>query len=456
MPTAEFANLINGQVEQTATGRWGIASIKPPGDYVLVMTTARHRYMEPTRGINELVVPGMMYWMETHRVRGNVAAGLVHPAPKTTHDWWGMEGRVLGVEADTMPAPRCLSETAGALKIVSGCSYDPGSAAFRFHSAVNEHTKHAMAFVRWGDTNPHCSLRQYDAQADAYAVRDAVMTADVIHNHVAYYLLNNTGLQPRPDQLIARHYHGSVQGGRTNLEPIFDTSKQAIVFGARLQLCEEGRQFDLPMRWSPIPMPVARYRQLRDRVRLSHNWEPLEGEATPARPFRVSHTPTNTRLKGSDAFRAAVLRLQQRGVPIEMDLIQNVSLRQALERQALTDCCFDSFWLGMQGSGLQMAAMEQPVVAGDAENREIYQRRIGSVPYTFADDEQTLSKQLERLAMDPAYRAKEAARVATYCERYHDYSAVAMRYEHDLAEVLGRKDVLTDAKRARALPPLKD
>jgi hypothetical protein len=456
MPTTQFAELVNGQVEQASTGRWGIASIKPPGDYTLVMTVGRHRYVESARGINELVVPGMMYWMETHRVSGNVAAGLVHPAPKMTHDWWAAEGRVLGVEDDIMPPPMATSETQGALRIVSGCSYDPGSAAFRFHSAVNEHTKHAVAFVRWADTNPHCSLRQYDANADAYAVRDAVMTADVIHNHVAYYLLNNTGLHPQNNQLVVRHYHGSVQGGRTNLEPVFDKAKQALVFGARLQLCEEGKQFDLPMRWSPIPMPVARYRQLRDRVRSARGWVPLEGAATAKRPLRISHTPTNTKLKGSDDLRKVVIRLQDRGVPVELDLIKDVTLRQALERQSSSDCCFDSFWLGIQGSGLQMAAMEQAVVAGDAENRDIYQRRIGYVPYTFANDSQELARQIERLAMDPAYRAQEAKRVTTYCEDYHDYAAVAQRYEQDLATALNRPDVVTKRKRARQLPTLMD
>jgi hypothetical protein len=246
--------------------------------------------------------------------------------------------------------------------------------------------------------------------------------------------------------LLVRHYHGSQQNGRTNLEPLFDKAKQALVFGARLQLCEEGKQFDLPMKWSPIPMPVARYRQLRDRVRKAHGWVPLEGEATEDRPLYVSHTPTNTRLKGSDVFRKAVLRLQGRGVPIRMDQIHGVSLREALERQALTDCTFDSFWLGIQGSGLQMAAMQGAVVAGDADNRHIYQRRIGQVPYTFANDEQALMDVLERLAMDPTFRASEAKRVATYCTDYHDGAVVARLYERDLAEALGRPEVLTDPK----------
>ena len=443
MPHGDLAAVINGDVEQRATGRWGITSLKPPGDYTLVMATARHRYMEPARRINELVVPGMMYWMETRRVAGNVAAGLVHPCPKTTHNWWHDDKRVLAVETDEPIAPYTTEPQPGSLRIVSGCSYDPGSAAFRFHSAINEHTKHAMAFVRWNDTNPHCSQRQLDANGDAYAVRDAVLTADVIHNHVAYFLLNNTGLRPLPGQLVVRHYHGSAQNGRTNLEPIFDKAQQALVFGARLQLVEEGKTYNLPMKWSPIPMPIARYRALRDRTRAARGWTPLEGVATEDRPLIVAHTPTNTALKGTDAFRKAIFRLQGKGLPIRMDLIQGVKLEEALARQALADVMFDSFWLGIQGSGLQMAAMQGAVVAGDLENKTIYERRMGGVPYTFANDEKALMEQLERLAMDPEFRASEAARVTRYCEQFHDYKQVAIRYEHDLAEALGRRDLIT-------------
>lgn len=437
---------------EKATGRWGMTSIKPEGEYTLVVATSRHVYTEKARNISERVMPGMYYWMETHRVEGNMKAKLVHPVGATTMDWWGHNRRLLAVE-DCEAVCHSATPTAGALKIAAGTAYDPGSAAFRLHTAINEHSKHASAFVRWGDTNPHCSLRQLDAVQDAYAVRDAVLGADVLHNHIAYYLINNTGIQPREGQLIVRHYHGSAQGDRTNLEPHFDRVKQALLLGARLQLCEEGKvKFGLEMDWSPIPMPVARYRALRDATRVANVWLPLDGPATSKRPLRIAHTPTNMKIKGTDVLRTVVQRLQARRVPVELDLIHGVSLRTALERQALCDVAFDSFWLGIQGSGLQMGAMQQPVIAGDEENRQIYLRRIGYVPYTFANDEDTLSETVERLAVDPAYREEEALRVAEYTMAYHDYAVVAAMYERTLARALNRPDVITDPM--RRMPPL--
>lgn len=440
---------------EKATGRWGMTSIKPEGDYTLVVALTRHVYMEPARGIGERVMQGQHYWMESHRVERNAKAGLVHPVGDIQMDWWGRAHRILAVE-DCTATPYATKQTAGALKIAAGTAYDPGSAAFRLHTAINETTKHASAFVRWGDTNPHCSLRQLDSAQDAYAVRDAVLTADVLHNHIAYYLLNNTGIHPRDDQLLIRHYHGSAQGGRTNIEPHFDRAKRALLLGARLQLCEEGKiKFGLEMDWSPIPMPVRRYRTLRDRMRRSSGWVPLEGAATSTRPLRIAHTPTNQKIKGTDVLRKVVQRLQAAGLPVVLDLIHGVSLREALERQALCDVTFDSFWLGIQGSGLQGGAMEQCVIAGDEENRDIYQRRIGVVPYTFANDEDNLFETVERCATDPSYRDQEARRVAEYVDAYHDYAVVGAMYERSVAKAFNRTDVVTDpARRMPFLTPL--
>jgi hypothetical protein len=443
--TAEAIPLADQRADDPESGAgWGITAHRPPGDYTLVAALQPHIYVEAARGLHEKVRPGMVYWMETERVEANAKAGLVHASPKRACGWWEDAHRVLGVEPGADVAePYAAGPSDGALRIASGCGYDPGSAAFRFHSAINEHTKHAMAFVRWGDNNPHCSLRQYDGVNDLWAVRDAVQRADVLHNHVGYWLLNNTGVRQRDDQLLVRHYHGSAKNGRSNLEPLFDKAKRAVVLGARLQLIAEAASFDLPMEWCPIPMPVARYRAWRDRVRREMQWEPLVGPATPARPFVVAHTPTNMRIKGTDVFRRVMQTLRDRKVPVASRLIHGVSLREAIARQAASDATFDSFWLGIQGSGLQAAAMEMPVVAGDHDNRVLYEVEFGAVPYTFANDEAALADQIERLAMDPTYRSTEASRVARYAESVHDYAAVARRYEATLARALGRPDVLT-------------
>ena len=76
----------------------------------------------------------------------------------------------------------------------------------------------------------------------------------------------------------------------------------------------------------------------------------------------------------------------------------------------------------------------------------LYRAEIGTVPYTFAATWQELEAALERLLSDAAYYHAERARVTRYVEEYHDYPAVARRYEEIISRALGRSDVLTKAK----------
>jgi len=169
----------------------------------------------------------------------------------------------------------------------------------------------------------------------------------------------------------------------------------------------------------------------------------MHGGATTKRPLRIAHSPTNERIKGSSILRDVVKDLNAQGVPVVVDYIRNVSLAESLVRKALCDVAFDSFWLGIQGSGLEAGAMELPVIAGDEHAASLYDEEIGYTPYTFANDAAGLAKQIRRLAMDAGAREDATKLTADYVEQVHDYAAVALRYEQMLARVLGRPDVLT-------------
>jgi hypothetical protein len=199
-----------------------------------------------------------------------------------TWDWWKAEGRILAAEpCEAHPHSDAHSE--GALRIVSACGYDPGSAAYRHHTAVNECTKHADVFVRFGHSNPHCDLRQVDGgetttasqdPAKIAAVREMVEQADVIHTHVDYLLQAMTQLprkwRARDDQLLIRHYHGTQWSKTTNAQstkshqhPVMcmveDDIADATLVGARLTICALRPSM---MSWLPIAIPVDRYRAL--------------------------------------------------------------------------------------------------------------------------------------------------------------------------------------------------
>ena len=380
-----------------------------------------------------LYFPGQQFYLSPERAEQGVALGRVHIADRFSLDWWRAPGRVLS-PFDDEEHPFALEPTEGALRIVQGVGYDPGSAAYRFHSALNAASKHTSAFVRYYDTNPHCSLRQYDGIAHAAIVREAILSADVLHCHVNYMLFANAGLVPdRRRQLVVRHYHGSRQDGLSWRELTIDPEHADVLVGARLShLAEvlEGPGSQQPIEWLPIPVDVARYRRLAGVRALNDR-------------IRVAHSPTRRSYKGTESFLRVVDELRSNGLPIEAVLIEGKSHREALEIKATCDVTFDSFWLGLQGSGLEAGAMGQVVIAGDPSVRALYQLHVGECPYTFAHGEAELAAVLERVVVDRAWAAREAQRTAAYVERYHDYPAVAARYEEILARALGKEDVKT-------------
>jgi hypothetical protein len=375
-------------------------------------------------------LPGERFQMTVDRIPDAVARGIVFDPTNGELDWWTAPRRILADEPALDAKPLALEPTAGALRILQGTGYDPGQAAYRFHSALNECTKHASAFVRWGSSNPYTQLRQYDGEEHQALVNRLVYEADVVHCHMNYLLLGGSVEAPVTVQhrgLVVRHYHGSRSDGTSNVEPTFDRVMNAVTVGARLQLLAEGEG----MQWLPIAVPVGRYRELKRAV-----WKP-------AHEFRVAHSPTKRRIKGSDAFESAIATLQGRGLAIRAVLIEDMLMKDALVLKARCDAVFDSFWLGLQGSGLEGAAMGLPVVAGDPKAADLYREHVGYVPYTYANTEAELVSVLERLVVDHEWRRAEADRVSRYTVEVHDYPAVARRYEDILATALGRDDIRT-------------
>jgi hypothetical protein len=359
-------------------------------------------------------------------------------------DWWGAPGRILAAEP-CEARPHAFEHTDGALRIAQGCGYDPGNAAYRFHTAVNETTKHASAFVRFGHSNPFCDLRQIDGGTSRrHIVRDAraaVYTADVVHAHVDYSLQALTGFKwrARPDQLVIRHYHGTRWNTPTSkqwpiLNMLEDDLANAVIVGARLTLCDVRPS---RIQWLPIAIPARRYRAM------------VPKERAPG-PFRIAHSPTRADYKGSADLVAAVDTLRRKGLKIDLLMIEKQEHGRALAMKAEADLTFDSFWLGIQGSGLEAAAMGQMVVAGDETVRDLYiASEVGSCPYTFAKDRAELTAVIERAITDTAWRTSEAKRVGAYVTKFHDYGAVAKRYERIIASATGCANVATTKPRGK-------
>lgn len=384
------------------------------------------------------IEPGTVFDVEEGRGRQLIEGGYAISLERQDYVGWDQPfGRQLcpagptfyGAPAEESDRKRLVESHPRMLQLTQ---YDPGSAAYRYHSAFNhaadvDGNGGTSAFVRYGESNPYCDLRQYDGLRHRIGVSNLFQTADVVHVHMDYTTLEQGCMNRWPDrskQLLIRHYHGSqgpdtFKNGEFRLvQQALDDQVGAVQIGARLW---HPRRYGMHIPWVPIPVPCADYRVLR-----AQHWIPVEER--PNKRIRICHSPTNERVKGTTQLDYVMFELMQKGWPIEYIKIMGKKHAECLRIKATCDITFDSFWLGIQGSGLEASAMGQPVIAGDSEVRDDYLDEIGSCPYTFAKDHEELVPVLERLVFDEAYRASEAARTRAYVEQYHDYLPVGRKY----------------------------
>lgn len=91
--------------------------------------------------------------------------------------------------------------------------------------------------------------------------------------------------------------------------------------------------------------------------------EDAEGAVDPLRTVRVVHAPNHRFVKGTDALVDAVARLQRRGLPIELRLVEREARADALRLYAEADVVADQFCVGSFGVfALEGLALGKPVL----------------------------------------------------------------------------------------------
>lgn len=325
------------------------------------------------------------------------------------------------------------------LRIVQLAPIDPGITVARLHSAINTTTPHGsvmgIAAQEWTEA-PH----QFDIPRHAPQLLAAAKSADLLHLHVNYDGMRKLHIMKNDWRgRTIMHHHGTTFRRAVRAFERLDSEIAALRLVSNLELLS----YAPGLQYLPNPVPVAQYRGLADGLRPAWQHGTL----------RIAHSPTKRENKATDAFLRAVDRCRAQGLQVEAVLIECLPWRDALRLKATCHVTFDSFWLGMQNSGLEAAAMGQPVIAGDADCRREYAARMGLVPYTFANDEAQLAEAIERLATDGDYFRDEAARVTTFTLVHHDYAAVTAQYLDLLDDVFGWRDRLTIGNQtARRVP----
>jgi hypothetical protein len=303
------------------------------------------------------------------------------------------------------------------LRILNISSIDPGFVSYRLHSAINTTSPHTSIHCAGKDPEEYAVPVQFHYKNNREVVRLAATGADVIHCHMGYHPFLSLGVDTEAQLVV--HHHGSLY--RRSHEKYNELDKRAILrLASNYELLQYG-----DLNYLPNPVPFARYAKLANRT---------------TGPIRVGHSPTKRHFKGTEAFLNAISALQGMGYDVEPVLIERMAHGESLKMKGTCDIFFDSFWLGIQCSGLEAACMGIPVIAGDGVVAGTYKKLQGEVPYTFADSEDELIAVLQKLMNDSEFYDKEAARVQEYVKCNHDYSEVTHRYFDLLDKAIGWKN----------------
>ena len=141
---------------------------------------------------------------------------------------------------------------------------------------------------------------------------------------------------------------------------------------------------------------------------------------------RVMHTPNHRGVKGSEFLVAAVERLRQEGLQIDLVLLERVQNSEVLETMRTVDILAEQFVLQFYGlSGIEGLATGLPVIANLSMDDYLQVLRrfsyLNECPIVAASVEM-LTDVLRRLVTDPTLRASLGRAGRQYAEKYHSYA----------------------------------
>src|SRR5207248_1810563 len=92
-------------------------------------------------------------------------------------------------------------------------------------------------------------------------------------------------------------------------------------------------------------------------------YDPRYPDPAGTAPVRVVHAPNHQGFKGTSYLAAAVRRLRDRGVPVELRLVERVPNREAIETYRGADVVFDQCLIGYHGYfAVEGMALGKPTV----------------------------------------------------------------------------------------------
>ena len=298
----------------------------------------------------------------------------------------------------------------GVLKALAVGHYDPASVIGRFQAAAE---KFGELKIRSVHRAQHI-YQQMPADiiwthGNTNKIRELAESADIIH-------LNNSTAAARRLRIPIRakptllHHHGSLF--RSNPQYMF---QEARIFGAVQCVSTVDLMRTAPdvLHWAPTAYDIDWLAEFGK-----------ENRREPDGKLRIVQCPTDgpkSPYKSTPVLEAAVRRLQNEGMDIELVVVRDKPWIEALTLKATADVYFDQVKLGYGCNAVEAWGMGIPVIAGAdpwtlAKMREVY----GSEALPFYEaTEDTIADAIEALSTKKL-RTQYAKRGMAHVRKFHD------------------------------------
>ncbi len=157
-------------------------------------------------------------------------------------------------------------------------------------------------------------------------------------------------------------------------------------------------------------------------------YRPCYPEPDSGKPVKVVHAPNHRSFKGSQYLIQAAQELQAEGIPIELQLVERVPNRQALDIYRQADIVFDQCLIGFHGYfALEAMAMGKPVMCF-VRDPQRYLLRPEECPLINARFDQ-VKDVLRKLATDRRRLHRLGVQGRRYIEQCYSLEAFAARLQ---------------------------
>jgi len=148
-------------------------------------------------------------------------------------------------------------------------------------------------------------------------------------------------------------------------------------------------------------------------------------------PVRIAHSANHRGAKGTDFLVAAVEDLKTEGYDLQLDLIERVPNREAIERMARSDLYVDQLVFGYAMAALEAMALGKVVISGleDTPDYTLFRRYsyLDECPIKPASPE-TIAEVLKSLVAERDRWPQIGQESRAYVERWHSYEAARDLY----------------------------